>query len=79
MFDLKLCQLNNSTTHNMLAFGKYKGEPISNIPIPYVWWLTCWKLDNEKVVSIWANYSGATWREKIDDFLLNAPAYTQRH
>ena len=56
-----------------LLFGKYKDENVTDVPACYLWWLTCWELDNDTVKSVWANFDGETWKEKISDFLEEAP------
>ena len=55
-----------------LNFGKFKGDNLSDVPVSYLWWLTCWELDGEKVVSVWADYTGRNWQDKIEDFLETA-------
>ena len=56
----------------ILRFGKFKGDNLTEVPTHYLWWLTCWELDGVRVVSVWADYDGETWQEKIVDFLENA-------
>lgn len=36
-----------------LEFGKYKGSSLEDVPHNYLWFLTCWELDNTTRVSVW--------------------------
>ena len=57
-----------------LQFGKYKGYSVEDVPADYLWWLTCWDLDDSaRVKSIWADYDGQSWQERVRDFLEDAP------
>jgi hypothetical protein len=39
-----------------LTFGKYKGNALENVPLNYLWFLTCWDMVDRKRISIWNRY-----------------------
>jgi hypothetical protein len=40
----------------ILAFGKHKGKSLEDVPLSYLWFLTCWELEEKERVSIWHQY-----------------------
>ena len=57
-----------------LSFGKYKGERLYDVPPTYLFWLTCWELDEDRVVAVWSHYDGYNYKEKISDYLEDCPS-----
>ena len=56
----------------MLRFGKFKGNTLTQIPVDYLFWLTCWEVNENEVESVWSRYEVLTFREQMELFLINS-------
>jgi hypothetical protein len=52
-----------------LYFGKHRGEQLHEVPNSYLFWLTCWELDEAKLIAVWSHFDGATYKHKISAYL----------